>query len=74
MKRARPTPYELGYRFYRGYIYRRGERNYFKLWSPWGRFICILSLRAIPRYVDLSIRSGWEAAPVRTDPEQLELI
>lgn len=74
MPRRKANPHELGYRFYRGYIYRRGERDYFKLWNPWGQFICILSLRAIPRYVDLSIRGGWEKAPVRTGTKQLELI
>lgn len=77
MKRARKTLHELGYRFYRGHIYRRvgaGERC--NLWSPEGRFICALSLRILPRYVDKSIKFGWEspAAPaVATEFEQLEM-
>lgn len=65
MKRVRQTPHELGYRFYRGYIYRRGPLDFFNLWNPQGQFICILGLRDIPRYVNKSIKFGWEKpAPV----------
>lgn len=77
MKRARKTPHELGYRYYRGYIYRRmgaGERC--NLWNPQGSFICSLSLRLVPRYVNKSIKLVWEtpAAPVvATRFEQLEM-
>lgn len=60
MKRARKTPHELGYRFYRGYIYRREPLGFCHLWNPDGRPICILGLRDIPRYVDKSIKFGWE--------------
>lgn len=78
MKRVRQTPHELGYRFYRGYIYRRGPLDYYRLWNPDGRVICILGLRDIPRYVDKSIKFGWEAPFATARPyssrfEQLEM-
>ena len=78
MKRARKTPHELGYRFYRGYIYQRHSMGYCHLWNPEGRPICILGLRDIPRYVDKSIKFGWEKALSASRPyssrfEQLEM-
>lgn len=77
MKHQRKTPHDLGYRFYRGYIYRRGPLDYFSLWNPGGGFICVLGLRDIPRYVDKSIKFGWEDKFMpRVQPtrfEQLEM-
>jgi hypothetical protein len=76
MKRQRPTPHELGYRFYRGYIYRRRPSGAMDLFNPLGQFICKLSLRDLPRYVDLSIKFGWEkptTLPRSTRFEQLEM-
>lgn len=67
MKRVRQTPHQLGYRFYRGYIWRSiaAIPGLADLWNPDGRFICKLGIRDVPRYVDKSIKFGWEKpAPV----------
>jgi hypothetical protein len=78
VRRVRKTPHDLGYRFYRGYIYQRRPMGYFRLWNPRGGFICILGLRDIPRYVDKSIKFGWEKALPTSRPyssrfEQIEM-
>lgn len=78
MKRVRKTPHELGYRFYRSYIWRRSSAGLVRLWNPDGRFICILGLRDIPRYVNKSIKFGWEKLLATSRPyasrfEQLEM-
>jgi hypothetical protein len=77
MPRKKVDPHELGYRFYRGYIWRRSGAGIVRLWGPDGRFICVLGVRDIPRYVDKSIKFGWEkpaAIPRTTRFEQLALI
>lgn len=76
MPRKKVDPYALGYRFYRGYIWRRSIAGIIRLWNPDGRFICVMGLRDIPRYVDKSIKFGWEkpaAMPRATRLEQLEM-
>lgn len=60
MARKKVDPHALGYRFYRGYIWRRSDAGIVRLWNPDGRFICVMGLRDIPRYVDKSIKFGWE--------------
>lgn len=84
LKRGRHqmTPEEAGCHFYRGYIYHRRSPHSERcnLWSPDGRFICSLSLRLLPRYVDKSIKFGWDdrfipSAPAGSETfEQLQLI
>ena len=80
MPRRKANPHELGYRFYRGYIWRRSlempSGGPVTLWNPAGSFICLLSIRDLPRYVDKSIKFGWEDKfmPPSRSFEQLQLI
>lgn len=76
MARKKVDPHALGYRFYRDYIWRRTSPGIVRLWGPDGRFICVLGVRDIPRYIDKSIKFGWErpADVLRsTRFEQLEM-
>jgi hypothetical protein len=78
VRTPKKTPRELGYRFYRGYIYRRRPRpsRRIALYDPWGRFLCDTHISFIRILVDTSIERGDARAPERpfNATEQLSLI
>lgn len=62
MARKKVDPHALGYRFYRGYIYRQwpeSRTGRTAVWGPAGEFIGDTAADDVFRLIDLAVSKGW---------------
>ena len=62
MRRKPKSPEELGYKFYRRWIYRErpeSRTGRTELWTPRGEFVCELSAEDVHSHIDLCIARSW---------------